>query len=198
MSNESVSDKNGARPISPAKLSHAVLRTTRLKEMVEWYKTVLNAEVLYQNDFLVFMTYDEEHHRIALAAVPGLLEKPKRSAGLDHLAFFYATLGDWISTYERLKAAGIKPRVSVHHGLTMSLYYRDPDDNGVELSIDNVEKSKWHDWMRNGLKENPLGAPMDPDELATKYHAGAPEAELRLFKPSSGKFDPEMLRRMIE
>jgi catechol-2,3-dioxygenase len=144
------------------------------------------------------MTYDQEHHRIALAAVPGLVEKPKRSAGLDHLAFFYTTLRDWIATYERLKAAGIRPKVSIHHGLTMSLYYRDPDDNGVELSIDNVEKSKWHDWMRNVLRENPLGAPMNPDELAAKYHAGAPEAEIRLFKPSSGKFDAEALRRMIE
>lgn len=197
MSSESASD-NGVRRISPAKLSHAVLRTTRLKEMVEWYKTVLNAEVLYQNDFLVFMTYDEEHHRIALAAVPGLVEKPKRSAGLDHLAFFYPTVDDWITTYERLKAVGITPRVSIHHGLTMSLYYRDPDDNGVELSIDNVEKPQWHDWMRNHLKDNPIGAPMNPDELARKYHAGVPEAEVRFFNPSPGKFDPEILRRMIE
>src|SRR6202022_109766 len=162
MSTESGSD-NGARRISPAKLSHAVLRTNHLKEMVEWYKTVLNAEVLYQNDFLVFMTYDEEHHRIALVAVPGLVDKPKNSAGLDHLAFFYSTIGDWIGTYERLKAAGITPRVPIHHGLTMSLYYRDPDDNGVELSIDNVEKSKWHDWMRNTLKDVLIGAPIDPE-----------------------------------
>jgi catechol-2,3-dioxygenase len=58
--------------------------------MVEWYKTVLNAEVLFENDFLVFLTYDEEHHRIAFAAIPGLVEKPKHSAGLDHLAFFYS------------------------------------------------------------------------------------------------------------
>jgi catechol-2,3-dioxygenase len=197
MSTESARGNHSAVPISPAKLSHAVFRTTRLKEMVEWYKTVLNAEVLYQNDFLVFMTYDEEHHRIALAAVPGLVEKPKRSAGLDHLAFFYPTLGDWVATYERLKSVGITPKVPVHHGLTMSLYYRDPDDNGVELSIDNVEKSKWHDWMRNSLGKNPMGMPFDPDELARKYHAGVAESELRRFEPS-GKFEPEVLRRMIE
>jgi len=196
MSSQSVGAN--ARRIAPAKLSHAVLRTTRLQEMVEWYKTVLNAEVLYQNDVLVFMTYDEEHHRIALAAIPGLVEKPKRSAGLDHLAFFYPTVGDWIATYERLKSAGIMPKVSIHHGLTMSLYYRDPDDNGVELSIDNVEKSQWHDWMRNRLKDNPIGAPLDADDLARKYHAGAPEDEIRRFNPAPGKFDPEMLRRMIE
>ena len=98
---------------------------------------MLNAEVLYQNEILVFITYDEEHHRIALAALPGLVEKPKGSTGLNHLAFFYSTVGDWIATYGRLKEAGITPRVSIRHGLTMSLYYRDPDDNGVELSIDN-------------------------------------------------------------
>ena len=198
MSSESTIDKNGARPISPAKLSHAVLRTTHLKEMVEWYKTVLNAEALFENDFLAFMTYDEEHHRIAFIAVPGLSEKPKHTAGLDHLAFFYSTFGDWITTYERLKAVGITPRVPIHHGLTMSLYYRDPDDNGVELSIDNVEKSQWHAWMRERLKENPMGYPFDPDQLAREFHAGVPEPELRRFAPSPGGFDPEVVRRMID
>jgi len=197
MSAESIEDHN-SRPIRPAKLSHAVLRTARLKEMVEWYKTVLNAEVLYQNEIMAFMTYDEEHHRIALAAFPGTVEKPKGSAGLDHLAFFFSTVSDWIATYERLKAAGITPRVSIHHGLTLSLYYRDPDDNGVELSIDNVEKSEWHNWMRNHLEDNPIGLPLDPDDLARKYHAGVPEAEIRRFDPSSGQIDPEVLRRMIE
>jgi hypothetical protein len=45
MSNESAVSNNNIRPVSPAKLSHAVMRTARLKEMVEWYWTVLS-EVL--------------------------------------------------------------------------------------------------------------------------------------------------------
>jgi catechol-2,3-dioxygenase len=195
------SDKssNGERAtVAPARLSHAVLRTPRLKEMIEWYKTALGAEVLYQNDFIAFLTYDDEHHRIALVAIPGLVDKPKRSAGLDHLAFFYSTFADWIANYERLKALGITPSYSIHHGLTMSLYYRDPDDNGVELSIDNVAKAEWHEWMRHELGKNPIGAPLDPEDLTRRYHAGVPEAELRRFDPSSSKLDPEMLRRMVE
>jgi catechol-2,3-dioxygenase len=188
---------NAFRRIAPAKLSHAVLRTTRLNEMVRWYKTVLNAEVLYQNEFLVFMTYDEEHHRLAFVQVPGLAEKPKACAGLDHLAFFYSTFGDWIETYERLKNVGIVPRVPIHHGLSMSLYYRDPDGNGVELSIDNVERSEWHDWMRHQLGKNPLGVSFDPDELARKYHAGVPEADLRRYEPGSGN-SPDVIRRLLE
>jgi catechol-2,3-dioxygenase len=191
--------KNGDRGTSsPAKLSHAVLRTTRLKEMVDWYKTVLNAEVLFDSPMMAFMTYDEEHHRIAIAAFPGVIEKPKHSAGLDHLAFFYSAMGDWIANYERLKAIGITPKVCIHHGLTMSLYYRDPDDNGVELSIDNVEKSDWHNWMRNSLGQNPIGAPLDPDDIARKFHAGASETELRRFSPPPAGMDPEFMRRMLE
>ena len=34
--------------------------------MADWYKTVLNGEVMYENDFLVFMTYDEERQRVGL------------------------------------------------------------------------------------------------------------------------------------
>ena len=197
MSSEATENR-GRRSITPAKLSHAVLRTTRPNEMLKWYTTVLNAQVLYHNDFMSFMTYDDEHHRIALVSFPGVVEKPKHSAGLDHLAFFYSTFDEWITTYERLKALRITPRVSIQHGLTMSLYYRDPDDNGVELSIDNIEKIEWHDWMRNHLADNPLGLLLDPDDLARKYHAGVPEAELRRFDLSSGQIDPEVLQRMIE
>jgi hypothetical protein len=51
----------------------------------------------------------------------------------------------------------------MHHGITMSLYYRDPDDNGVELAIDNVAKSEWHDWMEHKLGENIMGGALDPD-----------------------------------
>ncbi len=196
MSAESTGNSNSIA-IRPAKLSHAVLRTGHLDKMIEWYKTVFNGEVLFENDFIAFMTYDDEHHRIAFIGFPGVVDKPKGSAGLDHLAFFYATLGDWIATYERLKTAGITPRIGIHHGLTMSLYYRDPDNNGVELAIDNVEKSKWHDWMRNTLKDVLIGAPIDPEELVRKYHAGVPEAELRRFTPAS-ELDPEVLRRMVE
>jgi len=192
------STKNGGRKISPPRLSHIVLRTTRLKPMIEWYTTVFDAQVLYQNAMMAFMTHDDEHHRIALFAIPGTVEKPKHSAGLDHIAFFYPTMGDWIATYERLKVAGVTPHGGMHHGITMSLYYRDPDDNGIELSIDNVPKSDWHEWMRNELGKNLTGASLDPDDLARRYQAGAPEAELRLFNPVASPVNPDTLRKLVE
>ena len=195
MSAESIPDKNGERRITPKKFSHTVIRTTRLKEMVDWYKTVLNAEIVREFPHVVFMTYDDEHHRLAFASIPGLVERPKMSAGHDHLAFTYGSLGDLVATYERLKEAGIKPSVPVAHGLTTSLYYRDPDGGGVELAIDNLDPSEWRDWMQNQLSLELVT--FDPEEMIQKYHAGVPEAGIR-FESARTLNPEEAIRRMVE
>jgi len=177
-----MSTETSAR-IAPRKLSHVGIRTTRLAEMRDWYKTVLNAEIRKELPHgMVFMTYDDEHHRLVLVSM-GAVERPKMGAGHDHLAFTYANLGDLIATYERLKAAGITPVTSVQHNLTTSFYYRDPDGNGVELEIDNLDPSEWKEWMENMSAENPWGNEIDPEELAKRYHAGVPEKELIAPQP---------------
>ena len=80
--------------IPPIRLAHIVRRTSRLEEMVDWYRTVLGAEVVHAGAMLAFLTYDDEHHRIAIAQIPGLEEQPPLAAGTDHVAFTYADLGD--------------------------------------------------------------------------------------------------------
>ncbi len=195
MSAASNHDQNSERRTTPRQFSHTVICTTRLKEMVEWYMTVLNAESVREFPHIVFMTYDEEHHCLAFAALPGLVERPKMSAGHDHLAFTYGSLGDLVATYERLKEAGIMPSVPVAYGLTTSLYYRDPDGGGVELAIDNLDSSEWRDWMQNQLSLE-LGT-FDPEEMVQQYHAGVPEAGIRF--ESARTFDlAEAFRRRVE
>jgi len=56
-----------------------------------------------------FSPYDDEHHRFAIAAIPGLEDQPPMAAGTDHVAFTYANLGDLLYTYARLKREGIEP-----------------------------------------------------------------------------------------
>lgn len=46
----------------PTQLAHVVLRTARFTEMVAWWKFMLVADVRYENDFISFLTFDEEHH----------------------------------------------------------------------------------------------------------------------------------------
>src|SRR5947208_2332667 len=65
--------------------------------------------------------------------------------------------------------------VSSELGMTMasgsvptSLYYADPDGNGVELKIDNFNTpAEQHAWMHSAeFAANPLGLPLDPEKLA--------------------------------
>ena len=193
------SANGGSKGVRPAKFAHAVLRTNKFKEMVDWYKTVLQADIVFENQMLAFMTYDDEHHRLAIAGFPGIEDRAPRSAGLDHLAYTYSNVGDLVATYERLKAAGITPVAPINHGLTLSMYYRDPDGNKVELQIDNfdtVEELKGF-FRSNDFSKNPIGVSFDPDELARDFHAGVPEAELRKYRPEKG-LDPNFFRKMAQ
>lgn len=159
--------------VSPIRLAHVVLRTARYDETVQWWLTVLNAEVAFANEFLAFITYDDEHHRLALVNDPRA-EPPGRVTGLEHVAFTYADLGALLHTYRRLQRIDINPVWCINHGPTTSLYYRDPDGNRAELQVDNFETTEeLNAWFRSGaFAENPLGIEFDPEELVTSYEAG--------------------------
>jgi len=183
--------------VAPASLAHFVRKTTRFPEMVEWYKNVLEAEIVFSNEMLAFLTYDDEHHRVAIAAIPGLVDPPPNTTGTDHVAFTYANLDDLIHTYKRLKQEGITPFWAINHGPTTSLYYKDPDGSSIELQIDNFATVEETDkWFRSGtFQENPIGVVFDPDELVAKHEAGIPLREL-LDRPPlpEGKTPFDMLR----
>ena len=168
----------GARP--PAKLAHMVVRTARYDETVRWYQTVLGARVAFGNPMLSFLTYDDEHHRIAVLNVPGIEDPPRVAAGVDHVAFTYATLEDLLHTYRRLRTEGITPYWCINHGPTTSLYYRDPNGVQIELQVDNfATDDELAAWMRSGaFKQNPIGVEFDPDVLVQRLEAGDPLAEL--------------------
>jgi catechol-2,3-dioxygenase len=182
--------------IAPMKLAHVVRRTARFEEMVAWYETVLAARVAHSDGVLAFLTYDDEHHRIAIARIPGLEDMPQTAAGTDHIAFTHADLGDLLNTYARLKGEGIEPYWCLNHGPTTSMYYKDPDANRVELQIDNFDTAETNRWMASGeFAENPIGVIFEPDELLERYRAGEPLATLLRRPPLPEGATPfDMLR----
>jgi catechol-2,3-dioxygenase len=48
------------------KLAHVVYRTRKFEQMLAWYKEMFHARVQHQNPVMAFLTYDDEHHRLAL------------------------------------------------------------------------------------------------------------------------------------
>ena len=167
--------------VAPAKLAHVVLKTPpeRVKLVLDWYKTVLEAETMFETDHFGFVAYDGEHHRVAVLGLPGTEHRIDGRAGMHHMAFTYANLSDLAHTYNRLKGESITPEYSINHGPTTSMYYFDPDKNMVELQVDNVPEEKFAEYFDNGeFTANPIGIKFDPDELFGRLNAGEPEEAL--------------------
>ncbi len=166
--------------IAPIRFAHVVYRTSRFAEMVNWYKTVLEAEASLSNEMLAFLTYDEEHHRVAIANMPGLEPAQTRHSGVEHVAYTFGSLDDLFATYERLKGENIEPYWCINHGPTLSMYYRDPDGNQVELQIDIFDSADaTNEWFRNSdFSTNPIGVKFEPEDLISRYGAGESAADL--------------------
>lgn len=171
-----------AKPdVRPPAFVHVVLKTGRFKEQVGFYKTFLNAWEVMGNDQMSFLTYDDEHHRIAIGNFGTLPDLDRSAAGIEHFAYAYASLGDLLANYLRLKAAGILPYWCINHGPTTSLYYRDADGNQIETQTDNFDThAELVGFFDTDIfRANPLGVQFDPDRLVELYREGRPEVELK-------------------
>jgi catechol-2,3-dioxygenase len=172
-----------SKVISPSKLAHIVLRTNadNFKTMANFYKTFLGGEATYENEFLSFITYDDEHHRVAIAGVPGTGPKTFKTSGLEHIAFTFDTLDDLAKAYSQRKQHNIFPIWSVNHGPTTSIYYADPDGNQIETQVDNFDNVKdASTFMASSeFAENPIGVDFDPEDLIKRLHSGEDVAAIR-------------------
>lgn len=147
--------------------------------MVAWWCDFLDAKVRHGNDFISFLSFDHEHHRIAIAAIPNLEEPNPRAAGVEHFAFTYETLDDLFAQYERMTAKGCAPYWTINHGFTLSAYYRDPEGNQVETQVDSMTMEEADAFMHGPLfAANPIGINVDFDALIARRRAGASVEEI--------------------
>jgi hypothetical protein len=96
--------------------------------------------------------------------------------GMHHCAFEYDSFADLMSSFDRLRTAGVEPAFCLDHGLTISLYYKDPEGNFVELQSDNFSDWKLSgEWMRTSpdFAANPIGTFFDPARVYEKFQSGA-------------------------
>ena len=163
----------------PAKMAHMVLFSSNVEAMADWYRQVLGCKTVHEwtePRRAIFMSYDEEHHRVAvMEPAGGVVPAPRNAAGLAHVAYSYAGFDNLLTTYERLIGLGIEPARCINHRLSTSFYYQDPDGNGVELFTDNP-----------GTPEDLKAAfdlptvVFDPADLLIRWRAGASAEEMAL------------------
>ena len=181
--------------IRPEKFVHVLYRTRRFEQMLAWYQVVFDAKVQHQNPALAFLTYDDEHHRFAFANLavlqPDGTETDKQGLiGVDHVAYTYGSVKDLFENYVHLKAKGIKPYWCIHHGVTVSMYYADPDGNQMELQVNAFDSNEEANAFMSGPinAANPIGVEYDPEEWLARMQAGAPPSDFlvrRIHEPMS-------------
>ncbi len=188
------------------KLQHYGVTTANLDAMIDWYRKVLGMTVNYRASMptgaqnrapfsaMAFVGNDEVHHRIVFFEAPGVVADPDKSrhVRVQHVAFEYQTLDDLLGTYARLKAVGIMPVMAVDEGLQTGLYYTDPDQNSVELNVNNYG-NEWTatEHMRTASQsgERPTRAQIDPEKMIAARKAGASFWELH-ERAFAGEFVP--------
>ena len=67
---------------------------------------------------------------------PGRGAPPPGTTGLYHTAIVYPTRAALAEALRRVISAGIELDGAADHGVSESIYLRDPDENGVELYCD--------------------------------------------------------------
>lgn len=185
---DDIRNAEGAVP-TPKALAHVVYRTRRFDAVLDWYATVFGARIQHRNPAMAFLTFDQEHHRFAfldLAVIdPDGTEPDARTwTGVDHLAWTYASLDELFANYARCKAAGIEPYWCVHHGLTVSMYYADPDGNQMEFQVDAFDSADECSAYLSGppFEVNPVGVEFDPEEWLAAVRDGASLDDFRQRK----------------
>lgn len=171
--------------IRPKTFAHVVYRTYRFQQMLDWYVKVFGGKVQYQSPVIAFVTYDDEHHRVALLNLGIVVGEsdaraPRGQPGMDHVAYGYRSLTELLDKYVELKAAGVLPYWCIHHGITVSLYYADPDGNQMEFQADSYVTNDDANAFMHGpnFELNPIGVEFDPESLLARLRAGESESSI--------------------
>ena len=132
------------------KLGHVVLNVSSLARSAPFYVSMLglkevgrlgDAEEAIGGAPMVFFSFGESHHDLALKEVPAGPGVLPEGLGLAHVAF---RIGDSMAQLHdhaaHLRALGIAFAFTRDHVVSQSIYVRDPDGILVEMYVDAAPK----------------------------------------------------------
>ncbi len=124
--------------INPDRIGHVVLKVRDLARARQFYSEVLGLEVMFEMPGMAFLaSHRRDHHEIGLMEVGPDAEAPKGpQVGLAHVAFRLGDEAELIRAYRELKEREVPIAFTVHHGITKSVYFLDPDGNQLEVYCD--------------------------------------------------------------
>lgn len=153
------------------RLNHAVLFVRDVDAAAEFYATAFGFEEIERPQGMraVFMRspVGGNHHDLGLFEVgPEAPRPPRGSVGLYHLAWQIDTIEGLAEMAIRLRELGSLGGAS-DHGVSKSLYGRDPDGNEFEVMWE-VPREAWGEYERHATV-----MPLDLDAELKRWGAGA-------------------------
>ena len=153
------------------RLNHAVLFVRDADAAADFYRRVFGFEELKRPEGMraAFMRSPEggNHHDLGLFEVGAAAPRPPRgSTGLYHLAWEVATIENLATMARTLSEAGAMTGAS-DHGVSKSLYGRDPDGNEFEVMW-SVPSEAWGEYA-----DQAVILPLDIDRELARWGAGA-------------------------
>jgi catechol-2,3-dioxygenase len=153
------------------RLNHAVLFVRDADAAAAFYRTAFGFEELARPDGMraVFMRSPTggNHHDLGLFEVGAQAARPPRgSVGLYHLAWQIDTIEGLAEMSGRLRELGALTGAS-DHGVSKSLYGRDPDGNEFEVMWE-VPREAWGEYERKATV-----MPLDLDAELRRWGSGA-------------------------
>ena len=137
-----------------AGIGHVHLKVADLDRALAFYHGVLGFQVMLRlGDRAAFLSAGGYHHHLGLNTwySRGGTPPPRRSTGLFHTAFRYPDRPSLARAVRRVMEAGIALDGVADHFVSHSVYLRDPDDNGVELTVD-MPRETWRTTPEGALE----------------------------------------------
>ena len=124
--------------ICPDRIGHVVLKVRDLERTKKFYADVMGLEVMKVEPSIkmaFFASNGRDHHEIGLVEVGTDAPGPQKGEiGLVHIAFRLRDEDHLRAAYRDLKEHQVPILSTVDHGITKSIYFRDPDGHLLELA----------------------------------------------------------------
>jgi len=159
-------------------IGHVHLKVADVDRSLGFYRDVLGFDVQQRwGGDAAFLSAGGYHHHIGLNSWEsrGGSPPPAGHTGLFHVAIRYPTRAALADALRRVVDARIPLTGASDHGVSLALYLRDPDGNGVELYWDRPEE----EWPRppDGRGVAMFTEPLDVEALLAEAPEPTPKLE---------------------
>lgn len=132
-------------------IGHTHLKVADLERAIAFWRDVMGMDMTQRyGDQAAFLSWDRYHHRIGLNTwqSKGATPAPAHHTGLYHVALLYPTRAALARAAKTVADAGVEIYGHADHGVSIALYFDDPDGKGIEIYWDRP-RAEWP-WRDDG------------------------------------------------